>query len=124
MGFVPPQQHLTSAPQQRPRFPFDVIREKSRVFDARTGPQVTECGEPAQRIPAEKRPAIDMLLAGPGHDPRDGTDDESGRQSAANAVGHRISRRADSAWAMVTPSAYSRSPPTGRPRAMRETVSG
>src|SRR2546426_2482589 len=32
-----------------------------------------------------------------------------------------MSRRASSACAMVTPSAYSRSPPTGRPRAMRVT---
>lgn len=32
-----------------------------------------------------------------------------------------ISRRAWSACAIVTPSAYSRSPPTGRPRAMRVT---
>jgi hypothetical protein len=31
------------------------------------------------------------------------------------------SRRLESASAMVTPSAYSRSPPTGRPRAMRVT---
>src|SRR2546427_3739817 len=32
-----------------------------------------------------------------------------------------MSRRASSACAMVTPSAYSRSPPTGSPRAMRVT---
>src|SRR5439155_1583169 len=34
-----------------------------------------------------------------------------------------MSRRASNAWAIVTPSAYSRSPPTGMPRAMRVTRS-
>ncbi len=43
------------------------------------------------------------------------------RQLAVTAADH-IARRADKACAMVTPSAYSRSPPTGNPRAMRVTV--
>src|SRR5437879_4713806 len=40
------------------------------------------------------------------------------RSPPARAHPH-IALRAESAWAIVTPSAYSRSPPTGSPRAIR-----
>ena len=53
---------------------------------------------------------------------RDGARD-GGRATLDADAHHAISRRAARACAIVTPSAYSRSPPTGRPRAMRVTVS-
>src|SRR5512134_3457377 len=100
MGLVPPEQQLAPAPQQRPRFPLDVIGEKSRVLDARTGPQVTERGEPAEGIPAEQRPPVHVLLPAPDEDPGDRPDEEPSREAATHALAHRISRRAESAWAM------------------------
>jgi len=86
-----------------------------------------------------------VLLPVPDHDADHQSTEEPKRREASNAssanvftVSHRpdygpspptdrtqrISRRAESACAIVTPSAYSRSPPTGIPRAIRETVTG
>ena len=54
----------------------------------------------------------------PGEPQQGGADKEGG---AGRTSTHRNSSRAVRAWVRVTPSTYSSSPPTGRPRASRET---
>ena len=55
---------------------------------------------------------------------RHAAEESHGDCASALSTAHDIALRAVKAWAMVTPSAYSRSPPTGSPRAILEIVSG
>jgi hypothetical protein len=73
---------------------------------------------------AEKIAAILALHPAPDKTAGSYSADESHSYEARALSAHDIDLRALSAWAIVTPSAYSRSPPTGSPRAMRETVRG
>jgi hypothetical protein len=77
-----------------------------------------------QRRLAEKVAAILALHPAPDKTAGGYAADESHCYEASALPAHDIALRAVSACAIVTPSAYSRSPPTGSPRAMRETVSG
>ena len=85
--------------------------------------QIAQRREPAQRVPAEKIAPMLALQVTPRESPaRQSRKKAETRQLAVTTADH-IARRAESACAMVTPSAYSRSPPTGSPRAMRVTES-
>jgi len=73
--------------------------------------------------PAHARAAAVALHSAP-HQRAGGNPAEKAyrNESCAALSAHDIALLAVNAWAMVTPSAYSRSPPTGRPRAMRVIV--
>src|SRR5579863_3747962 len=111
----------------------------------RLAAQIPQGSQTPERMAAEQVAPVTVLLPAPDDDPHHHATQKPQRHEASGVngavavavpwpddyppplpprPGHRISRRADSACAIVTPSAYSRSPPTGMPRAMRETVSG
>jgi hypothetical protein len=77
-----------------------------------------------QRRLAEKIAAVLTLHSAPEETAGSYAADESYSYEAGALPAHDIALRAVSACAIVTPSAYSRSPPTGSPRAIRETVRG
>src|SRR5688500_13592731 len=103
--------------------PGDVFAKKPDCAHRVSRAQITECGEPPERMPAEQVATILALKMTPCKRAagRSRNESESGELPVTN--GYHIARRAESACAIVTPSAYSRSPPTGSPRAMRVTVS-
>jgi len=73
-------------------------------------------------MPAEQVAAILLLEMTPGQRAECDSAKKTKSCKATVTCCDHIARRADSACAIVTPSAYSRSPPTGSPRAMRDTV--
>jgi len=82
---------------------------------------VSERRQSAQRMTTEQVPAVRMLCPTPRQRPDRRADGQSYEYPLMIAL-HDIALRAANACAMVTPSAYSKSPPTGSPRAMRDTV--
>ena len=109
--------------QKRLLLPCDVFAKKSHCADRRPRAQVAERGETTQSMPAEEIATVLLLEMAPRErSTRSSAQKTKRRQLAVSSAIHNV-RRAESACAIVTPSAYSRSPPTGRPRAMRLTVS-
>src|SRR5688500_8578159 len=122
MRFDAPQHLLPAATKNGSAFPTDVVPQHPRRVEARLAAQVPERREPAERLRVEQIAPEALHLHAPDERPhRRATEKPQCRQIRRTAH-HRISRRADSACAIVTPSAYSRSPPTGNPRAMRDTT--
>jgi len=76
----------------------------------------------AKRVTTEKIAPVLLLKMTPCKSTERYASKKSERRETAVTRTDHIARRAESACAIVTPSAYSRSPPTGNPRAMRETV--
>src|SRR5690606_13521447 len=76
------------------------------------------------RTTAEQVAPVDVELPSGQQDSHRQAAQESQGSHNIGTPGHFISLRAARACAMVTPSAYSRSPPTGSPRAIRDTESG
>jgi hypothetical protein len=119
---VPHQGHAALA-EQRLLLPRDVFAKKSHRSDRGPGAQIAERGKTPKWVATEQiAPVLSLEMT-----PRE----RAARRSAKKPKCHQlvtssaihIDRRAESACAIVTPSAYSRSPPTGRPRAIRVTVS-
>jgi len=113
----------TAVAKRRRALPGSVLAKKPERAHGWTRAQVAECGEPAKWMTAEQIAAVLALNMAPRQRAARGPTEESQRSKSAVTRAYHIARRADNACAMVTPSAYSRSPPTGSPRAMRVTVS-
>src|SRR5688572_11532933 len=93
--------------------PANVFLEQASRFRRPLPAKVAQCRKPTHRTRAEQIPPPHVLLATPHQQPRREAAQktergESGGPSAPH--GQAISRRADNACAIVTPSAYSRSP--------------
>src|SRR5512146_2654897 len=102
--------------------PCNVVAKQANVSNAVLATQVTEGRHPPPRTIAEKVAPGALCLLSPDDQPqRKATSQPDGQRRHVPRAWHHISLRALIAWAIVTPSAYSRSPPTGRPRAMRVT---
>jgi hypothetical protein len=86
--------------------------------------QVGQCDETLERAAAEELAPKVVADTGPHQTARDYAGKKASEGQSRPSDDSHIALRASSAWAIVTPSAYSRSPPTGSPRAMRDTVSG
>ena len=80
--------------------------------------------DPSEGMLAEEIAPVLALHSAPHQGAGGNAADEPDRHEADFLPAHDIARLAVSAWAIVTPSAYSRSPPTGSPRAIRDTVRG
>ena len=102
--------------------PCDVFAKKSYRSDRRACAQIAERGKPTERMAAEKVAPVLLLEMTPGQRTAGCPAKKSKCGELPVPCAIHIVRRAESACAIVTPSAYSRSPPTGRPRAMRLTV--
>lgn len=103
--------------------PRDVFAKKPHGSNRGSSAQIAESGKTPKWVAAEQiAPVLSLEMT-----PRESTTRRSANKSKCCqllilSITH-IDRRAESACAIVTPSAYSRSPPTGRPRAIRVTVS-
>src|SRR5438270_3003740 len=118
-------EHLgTPSTKDGSRLPRDVLPKDCCRVHGRFRPEVAECRDAKQWRLAEEIAAVVTLHSAPEkRSCGDASHKSNGDKGRALPL-HDIALRAVSACAIVTPSAYSRSPPTGRPRAIRETVSG
>ena len=110
--------------EKRARLPGDVFAQQLCRANRRARAEKAQRRNAPQTPRTEKIAAVSPLHSRPQQRSGGKAADESDGDKPASGSPHVIVRRAVSACAIVTPSAYSRSPPTGNPRAMRETVSG
>src|SRR5207302_7467554 len=107
--------------------PANILAQDFRRLHRGVSTEVADSRQAAQRVAAEEIAAATAYLHAPHDEPGDDASDKPGRdetmttRAMASSQSH-IALRAASACAMDAPSAYSRSPPTGRPRAMRVTL--
>ncbi len=113
----------TSLPEERAPLPRNVLAKETGSAHAGPRPQIGQGGEAPKRVTAEEIASVLPLEVGPCHRTTGNAHHKTGCGERSDISVSHIARRAASACAMVTPSAYSRSPPTGRPRAMRLIVS-
>src|SRR5438067_2921402 len=107
--------------------PANILAQDFRRFHGGVSTQVAERRQSTQRVVAEEITPATPYLHAPHDEPGDDASDKPGRdetmttRAPACSQSH-IALRAASACAMDAPSAYSRSPPIGSPRAMRVTL--
>src|SRR5689334_11054412 len=117
----PAQDGLRAPTEHRLPLPREIVAEHADGVHPGLSGQVAQRGEPAQRPGTEQialvggEPALRQHPAAhyPGREPA--------REQDGARAHYGTSCRATSAWARVTPSTYSRSPPMGSPRASRVT---
>src|SRR6478752_2584363 len=116
-----PQDRLGAPAEHRLTLPREVVAEEANRVDAGLTRQVAEGAQAAQRPRTEQ---VVLVRGEPplgDHPAGDGSGRQSTREEHRPRPHQGTSCRATSAWARVTPSTYSRSPPMGRPRASRVT---
>src|SRR5258708_11970258 len=101
--------------------PANIVGQEPHGIEPGTAGKVAQRGKPAPWTAAEQLPPRPMNLRAPDDCASDHPPEEPGGDGNSCVASH-IALRAVSACAMVTPSAYSRSPPTGMPRAIRVTT--
>jgi len=122
-----PQQPFATTTQRRSSLPAHVFREQARRVDAWSPADVAERRQTADGAATEQVTPAPPNLGTP--------DQQADNKTAEKPGGHRFGvipfcpaphmvLLAARACAIVTPSAYSRSPPTGNPRAILVTVTG
>src|SRR5205823_3935459 len=122
-GFEALQHPRSALPEYSARFPSDVFAKQLGGSHRWTRPKVAQRSDAEERIPREQVAATVPLHSAPHQRTRCHAAQKShGDETRTLATAHDIALLAVNAWAMVTPSAYSRSPPTGSPRAILETV--
>src|SRR5688572_16888549 len=124
MPFDPTEHPLAPPPKHGLTFPIHVIAQHARRLVARLPGEIAERRQPTPGTRVEQLAAPAPHLHAPDERPYRRATEKAQRRQTGRSSHHRISRRAVSACAIVTPSAYSRSPPTGSPRAMRDTITG
>src|SRR5689334_8352744 len=115
------QEPLCPAPERGSALPAHVVRKQARCLDTRASTDIPECRQAAYGASAEQITAAPLHLATPDQQSDNKTAEEPGRHRLCVAPfcpPPHIVLLAARACAMVTPSAYSRSPPTGSPRAI------
>src|ERR1043166_5133351 len=117
------EEFLPTLAQRSVRLPADVVRQQLHGIQSGTSGKVAQRGEPAPWTRIEQLSPRPMNLRAPDDCASDEASDHRRRHRYLRFSPH-IALRAFRAWAMVTPSAYSRSPPTGIPRAIRVTETG
>ena len=122
-GFDVPHQRNAALAERGRSFPGDVFAKQAKCAEGVAGAKVAQCRKPAERMAAEEVATVLPLKVAPRESAACDAGNKSQSSELAVTSADHITRRADSACAMVTPSAYSRSPPTGSPRAMRVIVS-
>jgi len=124
-GRLEASEHPRSAlPQNGPRLPGYVFAKELRGVDRRARAEIAERRNAMDGGFAEEVSTVLALHMAPDQMPSSNATDEANCHETRALSAHDIARLAVSACAIVTPSAYSRSPPTGSPRAILETVSG
>src|SRR5688500_14534271 len=135
------QQACAPASKDRQLFPDHVLVEQVhrlemvRAVTLRLSAAISQSRHAFHGLRAEQVAPAALHLHAPHDETRHDTADESRRHQPATAARARattnslpaqshIALRAASACAIDAPSAYSRSPPIGRPRAMRVTLTG
>ena len=108
-------------PEHRVGLPSEIIPQQADRFDAVRRCKIAKRSQPAQG------PGAEQILSMPpdiplGSHPAEYAAREHSEQYCPTTGHQRTSCRADNAWAKVTPSTYSKSPPTGSPRARRVTL--
>src|SRR5438874_1162407 len=124
-GFEVPEHPGSALAENAAGLPGDVFAKQLCGGDGRAGAQISERSDAEKRIAGEQiAPAVALHSAPHQRTSRHAAEESHGDCASALSTAHDIALRAVKAWAMVTPSAYSRSPPTGSPRAILEIVSG
>src|SRR5829696_515349 len=121
-GLHPPDNRLGSAAQHGLAFPREIVPEQPHGLDLVLARQESQGGKPSERTRAEQ---IAPMVRQPvlRQQPAAGQPEHHATSEDPHPGAHQpTSCRATSAWARVTPSMYSRSPPIGRPRAKRVTL--
>src|SRR5688500_957203 len=121
MRFDAAEHLLATAPKNDSAFPTNVVSQHPRRVERRVAAQISQRRQTPERLRVEQVAPEAVHLHAPYERPHRRATEKAERRHVRHPAHHRISRRAESACAIVTPSAYSRSPPTGNPRAMRDT---